>query len=68
MVVDGVSDVIDIAAEDVKPTPDLGASAGAACMRGLVPVAGRMVVLLDVNLLLGRESAATASDADIQAA
>jgi purine-binding chemotaxis protein CheW len=68
MVVDGVSDVIDIAAADVKPPPDLGASAGAACMRGLVPVAGRMVVLLDVNLLLGRDSAAAGAAADIQAA
>jgi purine-binding chemotaxis protein CheW len=68
MVVDGVSDVIDIAAEDVKPAPDLGAGSGAACMRGLVPVAGRMVVLLDVNLLLGRDSTTVGAEADFQAA
>jgi purine-binding chemotaxis protein CheW len=67
MVVDGVSDVIDIAAQDVKPAPDLGSGSGAACMCGLVPVAGRMVVLLDVNLLLGRDST-TGSEADFQAA
>jgi purine-binding chemotaxis protein CheW len=68
MVVDGVSDVIDISPQDVKPAPDLGTGASAACIRGLVPVAGRMVVLLDVNLLLGRESAASGSETAIQAA
>src|SRR5580698_509099 len=68
MVVDGVSDVIDIAPQDVKPAPDLGSGASAACIRGLVTIGGRMVVLLDVNLLLGKESAATATDADNRAA
>jgi purine-binding chemotaxis protein CheW len=62
MVVDGVSDVIDISPQDVS------GAASAACIRGLVPVAGRMVVLLDVNLLLGRESVAAGSETDIQAA
>ncbi|HEV2702505.1 MAG TPA: chemotaxis protein CheW [Steroidobacteraceae bacterium] len=64
MVVDGVSDVIDIAAQDVKPAPDLGNAASAACIRGLATIGGRMVVLLDVNLLLGKESAAAGPEAD----
>lgn len=68
MVVDGVSDVIDISPQDVKPAPDLGSEAGNACIRGLLTVAGRMVVLLDVELLLGKESAAAASDGDVRAA
>jgi len=68
MVVDGVSDVIDIVPQDVKPAPDLGSGASAACIRGLITVAERMVVLLDVNLLIGREASATATDTDIQAA
>lgn len=68
MVVDGVSDVIDISPQDVRPAPDLGNTASAACIRGLVPVAGHMMVLLDVNLLLGRESTAAGSETDIQAA
>ena len=68
MVVDGVSDVIDIAPQDVKPAPDLGSGASAACIRGLVTIGGRMVVLLDVNLLLGKESVVTATDADNRAA
>ena len=68
MVVDGVSDVIDISPQDVKPAPDVGTGAGSACIRGLLTIAGRMVVLLDVNLLLGKESTAGGSDADTRAA
>jgi purine-binding chemotaxis protein CheW len=68
MVVDGVSDVIDIAAQDVKQAPDLGASTSGAYIRGLIPVAGRMVVLLDIELLLGAEFSAATSNSAIQAA
>lgn len=71
MVVDGVSDVIDIAAQDIKTAPELATGTSGAWIRGLVPVAGRMVVLLDINLLIGRDSAAAAAEvaaAAIQAA
>jgi purine-binding chemotaxis protein CheW len=68
MVVDGVSDVIDITPQDVKAAPDLGASASGAYIRGLVPVAGHMVVLLDVELLIGKEFCAAATVDATQAA
>jgi purine-binding chemotaxis protein CheW len=68
MVVDGVSDVIDIAPQEVRPAPDLGTGANAACIRGLLPVSGRMVVLLDVDLLLGKETATPVTDTDTRAA
>jgi purine-binding chemotaxis protein CheW len=68
MVVDGVSDVIDITPQDVKPAPDLGATSSSAYIRGLVPVNGRMVVLLDVALLIGKEFSAAAADDATQAA
>ncbi len=68
MVVDGVSDVIDISVADVKAAPELGNSGGASCVRGLVAVAGRMVVLLDINLLIGRAFPAAVADVSIQAA
>jgi purine-binding chemotaxis protein CheW len=69
MVVDGVSDVIDIAAQDVKHAPDLGGGTSGTYIRGLLPVAGRMVVLLDIELLLGAEfSAAATANSAIQAA
>ncbi|HTY93459.1 MAG TPA: chemotaxis protein CheW [Steroidobacteraceae bacterium] len=55
MVVDAVSDVIDIAPQEVKAPPDLGSGPNAASIRGLVPVAGRMVVVLDLDQLIGRD-------------
>ena len=54
LVVDGVSDVIDIVPQDVKPAPELGTGTGDTYVRGLIPVAGQMVILLDINLLIGR--------------
>jgi purine-binding chemotaxis protein CheW len=68
IVVDGVSDVIDIAAQDVKNAPDLGVSTSGAYVRGLIPVAGRMVVLLDIELLLGAEFSVATANSAIQAA
>jgi len=68
MVVDGVSDVIDITAQDVKPAPDLGVSSSGAYIRGLVPVTGRMVVLLDVEKLIGKEFSAAMTDDATRAA
>ncbi|MGH8150750.1 MAG: chemotaxis protein CheW [Steroidobacteraceae bacterium] len=53
VVVDGVSDVVDVNDANVRPAPDLGSRAATAFIRGLVPVAERMVVLLDIDRLIG---------------
>lgn len=53
VVVDGVSDVVDVNAAEVKPAPDLGSRAATEYIRGLVHVAERMVVLLDIDRLIG---------------
>lgn len=53
VVVDGVSDVIDVAASDVKPAPDLGAHVSTEFIEGLAAVSGRMVMLLDIDQLIG---------------
>lgn len=53
VVVDGVSDVVDIQAAAVKPAPDLGAHEATGHIRGIAPVAERMVVLLDIDRLIG---------------
>ena len=52
IVVDAVSEVYNIAADAVKPTPELGASAGSACVSGLTSVDDKMVMLLDMNRLV----------------
>ena len=69
VVVDGVSDVVDVDAAAVKPTPDMGARAAPDHIRGLVSIAERMVVLLDIDRLIGVEtSEPAASDPGAQAA
>jgi len=53
VVVDGVSDVIDIKAEDVKPAPDLGSQVSTEFIQGLMTVADHMIMLLDIDRLIG---------------
>lgn len=55
VVVDGVSDVVDVNTEEVKAAPDLGALGATDYIRGLVPVSERMVVLLDIDRLIGSD-------------
>jgi purine-binding chemotaxis protein CheW len=55
VVVDGVSDVVDVNTAEVKAAPDLGARGATDYIRGLVPVAERMVVLLDIDRLIGSD-------------
>jgi len=53
VVVDGVSDVVDVDEAEVRPPPELGTRAATDFIRGLVPVAERMLVLLDIDRLIG---------------
>ncbi len=57
VVVDGVSDVVDVNEADVRPPPDLGSRTATDYIRGLVPIAERMVVLLDIDQLIGGDAA-----------
>lgn len=54
-VVDGVSDVVDVKTADVRPAPHLGSASATEYILGLVPVAQRMVVLLDIDCLIGND-------------
>ena len=62
VVVDGVSDVADFIAADVKPAPDLGAAVATDYIRGLVTCAERMVVLLDIDRLIGAQLSGAAAE------
>lgn len=55
VVVDGVSDVIDVPVSDVKPAPELGDQVSTEFIEGLASVSGRMVMLLDIDQLIGRD-------------
>jgi purine-binding chemotaxis protein CheW len=52
LVVDSVSDVIDVNAEDIKATPDFGTTLNTEFINGLATSAEHMVMLLDVDKLL----------------
>ena len=53
VVVDGVSDVIDVPTADVKPAPELGSHVSTEFIAGLAAVSGRMLMLLDIDRLIG---------------
>lgn len=52
IVVDAVSDVYNLAVNDMREAPDLGDSINTAFIRGLVNVNDRMVILLELEKLL----------------
>jgi len=62
VVVDGVSDVVDVDAANVKQAPDLGSTFATEYIRGLVPVSNRMVVLLDIDRLIGPQLSNISAD------
>ena len=71
VVVDGVSDVVDVNKAEVRPAPELGSASATEYILGLVPVADRMVVLLDIDCLIGndlRTSSAASDDSSMNQA
>ena len=55
LVVDSVSDVIDVDAQDVKATPDFGTSLNTKFINGIATSNDNMVMLLDIDKLLSVE-------------
>ena len=62
LVVDSVSDVVDVRGEDTKETPDMGNQHDSDFIESLASVAGRMLILLDVDALIGRDPSLQVSD------
>jgi purine-binding chemotaxis protein CheW len=52
IVVDAVSDVVALAADEVKPAPALGALVDAAFLAGLATQGERMILLMDIERFL----------------
>lgn len=59
IVVDAVSDVIDIDPAAIKPVPDMGAVVETRYLKGLATHVERMVMLLDVEKLMRPEDVET---------
>jgi purine-binding chemotaxis protein CheW len=57
LVVDSVSDVVDIDTTELKETPSLGSKASVELIKGLAAVADRMLILLNVDELIRRDLA-----------
>jgi purine-binding chemotaxis protein CheW len=55
VVVDGVSDVVDVNDADMRAAPELGSRGTTSYISGLVTLQERMVVLLDIDRLIGAD-------------
>ena len=58
MLVDAVSDVLDISASEMRSAPDLGARVDTRFISGMATIGERMTVLLDIDRLLSAEEGA----------
>lgn len=58
IVVDSVSDVLDVQHEDMKAAPDFGAKIDTRFMDGIAAVGDRMVMILDIDKLLSEDELA----------
>lgn len=55
VVVDGVSDVVSLAPEAIKPPPEFGAAFNTEYLTGLGAIAERMLILVDIERLLSSQ-------------
>jgi len=56
IIVDGVSDVCDIADSDVKRAPNLGSNIDTEFIKGIVKIDHQMVIVLDLGKLLNLDN------------
>lgn len=63
MVVDAVSDVLTLAAEQIKPAPDLGASLDTRYVIGIGTLDERTLILVDIEQLMSSDDMALADRA-----
>lgn len=52
IVVDSVSDVMELSAENIRSAPDVESAIDNGCILGLGSVGGRMLILLDIEKLM----------------
>jgi purine-binding chemotaxis protein CheW len=64
LVVDGVEEVVNIAAADIEETPDFGAAVSTECILGMAKIKGAVKTLLDIDrVLAGATAVGSASTA-----
>lgn len=65
MVVDSVSDVMQLSAEQIRPAPEFGASVDTRFITGLGAIDDRMLILVDIEKLLRSPDMALLPAADV---
>jgi purine-binding chemotaxis protein CheW len=68
LLVDAVSDVLNVAPEDIRPAPDFGAHADTRFISGMASVGDKVAVLLDIDTLLSDADLTVTADADSEVA
>ncbi len=63
MVVDAVSEVVNIKGEDIEETPALGTQVNASYIQGMAKNDGRVKILLDIDQVLGQDDLAALEQA-----
>ena len=58
MIVDSVSEVMNIPSKDIQAAPDFGNSLGGNMLRGMGKVGDKLIILLDIDVVMLGESAA----------
>lgn len=59
MLVDSVSEVVNIASQDIEPPPDFGVTTDAENIIGMGKIKGKLKILLDVDQVIGRSLASS---------
>ncbi len=65
MVVDGVSDVITLKADQIKPAPEFGAGLDTKYLQGLGILDERMIILVDIEKLISSREMALMNVAEV---
>ncbi|HUP30969.1 MAG TPA: chemotaxis protein CheW [Usitatibacter sp.] len=63
IVVDAVSDVVALLPSQIRPTPEMGTTVDVSFIRGLAPLEGRMLIVVDIARLLANEELALPEEA-----
>jgi len=64
LLVDSVSDVLNVGPDDIRPSPDFGARADTRFISGMASTGDKVAVLLDIGALLSEADLKLAADAD----
>jgi len=67
-IVDAVSDVLNVAAADIQPTPDLYGQVDISFINGLAKTGEKLVILLDIEKVLTASETAGVAQAAVEAA